>query len=144
MICPDANLLIYAYTPQERFHNASRTWLEDILSGTETVGLPNISVHAFMRVQTDPRGRSPVTFQQAAETVDSWLALPHVRILYPGDAHWHLYQGLAAEAGIRGTDLTDAAIAAIAMEHGGTIHTNDRDFARFPNLRCHYPLAAAK
>jgi toxin-antitoxin system PIN domain toxin len=143
MIVPDANLLIYAYSPADPFHEASRLWLEDILSGSEAVGIPSISIHAFMRVQTDRRGRSPVSFQQAAETVDTWLNLPHVRILYPGDRHWILFQQLASQARMTGTDLTDAAIAAIAQEHGGTVHTNDGDFARFPNLSWHNPLTTS-
>jgi toxin-antitoxin system PIN domain toxin len=117
--------------------------LETILSGGEPVGLPTISVHAFMRVQTDLRGHSPVTFAHAAATVDSWLTLPHVRILYPGARHWLLFQQLCSDIRISGTQLTDAAIAAIALEHGGTVHTNDRDFARFSNLRWHNPLTTS-
>lgn len=143
MISPDANLLLYAYAPADHRNKASRDWLEGILSASETVGFPVLSLHAFVRLVTHPNtpGRS-MTLEQATNTVDSWLALPHVRILYPGDAHWGLYQRLASQANLRGSGLTDAAIAAIALEHGGTIHTNDRDFARFPNLPCHYPLQA--
>jgi toxin-antitoxin system PIN domain toxin len=141
MIAPDANLLIYAYTPKDPFHEASRVWLEDILSGTEPVGIPVISVHAFMRIQTDLRGRTPVTVAHAASTVDSWLALPHVRILYPGDRHWSLFQHLCSQVRITGTQLADAAIAAIAQEYGAVVHTNDRDFARFPGLRWANPLS---
>jgi toxin-antitoxin system PIN domain toxin len=140
MIAPDANLLIYAYTPQDSFHKSSRKWLEEILSGAEPVGIPIISIHAFMRVQTDLRGRNPATFAQAAAAVDSWLELPHVHVLYPGDRHWVLFQQLCSHVKIRGTQLTDAVIAAIAQEYGATVHTNDRDFARFPGVRWHNPL----
>ena len=35
---------------------------------------------------------------------------------------------------------TDAMIAAHADEHGGELHTADRDFSRFPTTRCRYPL----
>jgi predicted nucleic acid-binding protein len=31
-------------------------------------------------------------------------------------------------------------LAALAIEHGATLCTNDRDFARFPGLRVEYPL----
>jgi predicted nucleic acid-binding protein len=31
-------------------------------------------------------------------------------------------------------------IAAITMEYGGELQTNDRDFARFPGLRWRNPL----
>jgi toxin-antitoxin system PIN domain toxin len=138
MIAPDANLLIYAYTPKDPFHKASRAWLEDILSGTEPVGIPILSIHAFMRVLTHPRAAVP--FRQAAAAVDSWIDLPHVRILYAGDQHWMLYQQLCSQLRVGGTQLTDAAIAAIALEYGAIIHTNDRDFARFPEVRWHNPL----
>jgi predicted nucleic acid-binding protein len=30
--------------------------------------------------------------------------------------------------------MTDAALAALAIEHGATLCTTDRDFARFPAL----------
>ncbi len=138
MIAPDANLLIYAYTPKDPDHRASRAWLEDILSGTEPVGLPILSIQAFMRVQTHPRAAVP--FKQAAATVDSWLALSHVRILYPGDRHWLIYKQLCSPIRIGGARLTDAAIAAIAIEYGAVVHTNDGDFARFPGVRWHNPL----
>jgi len=84
-----------------------------------------------------------MTLQETTAAVDSWLALPHVRILYPGDDHWIIYKRLASQANMSGADLSDVAIAAIALEYGGTIHTNDRDFDRFLNLPCHYPLATA-
>lgn len=138
MIAPDANLLIYAYTPRDLNHHASRAWLEDILSGTEPVGLPILSIQAFMRVQTHPRVAIP--FKQAAATVDSWLALPHVRILYPGDRHWLIYKQLCSLIRIGGTQLTDVAIAAIALEYGAVVHTNDSHFARFTGVRWYNPL----
>jgi predicted nucleic acid-binding protein len=84
----------------------------------------------------------PPSFRQVTEVIDSWLALPHVRILYPGDRHWGLLQQLGADTRASGNFITDAAIAAIAIEHGATIHTNDRDFARFPGLRWENPLQA--
>jgi len=34
----------------------------------------------------------------------------------------------------------DAHLAALAVEHGATLCTTDRDFARFPRLRVHDPL----
>jgi len=138
MIAPDANLLIYAYTRKDPFHQASRIWLESIFGGTETIGIPILCIHAFMRVQTHPS--SGIAFQQAAATVDSWLELPQVRILYPGEEHWDLFQQLCSRLRIGGTQLTDAAIEAIAIEHDAVIHTNDRDFARFPGLRWINPL----
>jgi uncharacterized protein len=141
MIAPDANLLIYAYAPYDPFHRASREWLEKILSETEPVGIPIQSIWAFMRVQTHPRSRSgALTFQQTAEIVNSWLAQPHVRVIYPGDRHWSILQDLAAEVHLNGAQITDATIAATAHEYGAVVHTNDRDFARFHGFRWFNPL----
>jgi predicted nucleic acid-binding protein len=36
--------------------------------------------------------------------------------------------------------VTDAALAALAIEHGATLCRTDRDFARFPGLRTISPL----
>jgi hypothetical protein len=36
----------------------------------------------------------------------------------------------------------DAHLAALAIEHGATLATTDRDFSRFPGLRSIDPLAA--
>jgi predicted nucleic acid-binding protein len=41
----------------------------------------------------------------------------------------------------RGGDLTsDAHVAALALEHGGTVYSQDADFARFPGVRWIDPL----
>jgi len=141
VIAPDANLLIYAYAPHDPNHVASRKWLEETLSGSEPVGIPVHSIHAFLRVLTNPRSTSvPMNFAQTAEVVNSWLAMPQVCILYPGDRHWELLQRFGAQVKLNGAQITDAAIAAIAVEYGAVIHSNDRDFARFPGLRWVNPL----
>jgi predicted nucleic acid-binding protein len=72
--------------------------------------------------------------------MDSWLSLPQVLLLNPGDRHWVLLRGLSEQLRLSGVQVTDAAIAAIAIEYGAVIHTNDRDFARFPGLRWVNPL----
>jgi hypothetical protein len=37
--------------------------------------------------------------------------------------------------------IMDAHLAALAIEHGATLATTDRDFTRFPGLRILNPLA---
>jgi toxin-antitoxin system PIN domain toxin len=141
LIAPDANLLIYSYNPAAALHEKSRQWMQDAFSSSEPVGIPILSVHAFLRFVTHPNHlRRPANFAEAAGTINSWLALPHVRILYPGDRHWQLLQRLSEQVRLSGAQITDAAIAAIAIEYGAVVHTNDRDFARFPGLRWVNPL----
>ena len=40
-------------------------------------------------------------------------------------------------------EVTDAALAALAMENGGVLYSTDRDFRRFPGLKLRNPLDAA-
>jgi len=43
--------------------------------------------------------------------------------------------------GVGANLTTDAHIAALAIEHGYTVYSNDTDFARFAALRWKNPLA---
>ena len=71
----------------------------------------------------------------ATAYVESWLAQPNTTVLVPTSRHWSLLRSLL-EATRLGADLTtDAHIAALAIEHGYLVCTNDSDFGRFPSLR---------
>lgn len=143
MILVDANLLLYAYDSTAEQHEAARAWLERTFSGSEPVRLPWVSVLAFVRIGTNARAlKRPLELSEAIEIVSSWLARPNVAVLNPGDGHWALLARLAPDAQARGPLFTDAHLAALAIEHGATLATNDRDFARFDGLRIENPLAA--
>jgi uncharacterized protein len=58
----------------------------------------------------------------------------------PGERHWEILRELLADGQCYGPLVTDAVLAALAMEHGAELCTNDRDFSRFPNLRVVNPL----
>ena len=45
-------------------------------------------------------------------------------------------------SGREGNLITDAHLAALAIEHGLTLCSTDGDFARFPRLQWRNPLAA--
>jgi predicted nucleic acid-binding protein len=47
------------------------------------------------------------------------------------------------EGHVSGRSVTDAEIAAVTIEYGGELQTNDRGFARYPGLRWNNPLAKA-
>ena len=58
-----------------------------------------------------------------------------VRRIEPGPRHWTIFRDLVLATGIRGSDTTDAYLAALAMEHGCEWWTKDGGFSRFPGLR---------
>jgi uncharacterized protein len=142
MIVLDANILLYAYDVDSPSYQAASSYLEKILSAPEPVGIPLQSISAFLRISTQ-RGalRAPYTVQEAVAFVDEWIALPQVRLLAGGDRHWAILKRMLLEGHASGRSVTDAEIAAMTIEYGGELQTNDRGFARYPGLRWNNPLA---
>lgn len=143
MILVDANLLLYAYHPRAEQHAASRAWLEAMLGGPELVRFAWLTLWAFLRISTNPRVfERPLSPSEAGAAISSWLAQPGAGILEPGERHWEILRGLMREGQTVGPLVMDAVVAAIAVEHGATLCTTDRDFTRFPGLKCINPIAA--
>jgi toxin-antitoxin system PIN domain toxin len=141
MILIDANLLLYAYNKNAEHYEASRDWLEAVLSGSQLVRFAWVSIWAFVRIATNARiFTKPLTVAQAESIVSSWLAQPIVGILHPGERHWEILGQLLKRGQASGPLVMDAALAAIAIEHGATLHSCDRDFLRFPNLTWRNPI----
>lgn len=142
MIVPDLNLLLYAYDASSPFHARARDWWRTCLSGTEAVGLTHAVVFGFVRVGTSARVyQDPWTLAEASAHVRAWLARRAVRLLLPDVDHVERVLDLLHSAGSAGGNLvTDAQIAALALQHDADVHTADRDFMRFKGLRCRFPL----
>lgn len=145
MILIDANLLLYAYHPQAAQHQTSKAWLETTLRGPELVRFAWITLWAFLRIGTNPRVfEHPLSVAEAENIVSSWLAVPAAGILEPGERHWDILRGLMRDGQTAGPLVMDAVVAAIALEHGATLCTTDRDFARFPDLKWTNPLVTSR
>jgi predicted nucleic acid-binding protein len=71
---------------------------------------------------------------QAFTVVEHWIANPAARILHPTARHGAILRRLLMAAGTAGNLTTDAHLAALAIEHGGTVGSFDRDFERFPGV----------
>ena len=144
MILIDANLLLYAYHPRAQQHDASRAWLEATLSGRELVRFAWLTLWAFMRIGTNPRVfEQPLSTSEAEAAISSWLAQPTAGLLEPGERHWEILRDLVREGQATGPLFMDAVLAAIALEHGATLYSTDRDFSRFSGLKWTNPIAAS-
>jgi uncharacterized protein len=142
VIVLDANILLYAYGTASPHHEKARIWLAEAFSGGETVGLPWLSLAAFLRVVTNPRVPGfRCSAEEASRVIDEWLEQPHVRLLVPGDQHWLIFRQMITEGQATGPLVTDAQLAAMTIEYGGVLYTTDQDFARFPGLRWTNPLS---
>ena len=141
MILPDVNLLIYAVDETSAFHSGAKTWWDGALSSSQIVGLCYPSMLGFIRLVTNRRVfASPLSITEALEYVDSWLTQPNTTIVVPTPRHWPLLRALLESTEFGATLTTDAHIAALAIEHGFTVYSNDTDFGRFDNLRWINPL----
>jgi toxin-antitoxin system PIN domain toxin len=141
VILADANLLLYAYNTTAEQHKKSRTWLEEVLAGPDLVRFSWLTLWAFVRIATNARiFEIPLSLPQAEAAISSWLAQPVAGILEPGERHWDILRQLLRDGQTTGPLVMDAVLAAIALEHGATICTTDRDFSRFPGLKWTNPL----
>jgi predicted nucleic acid-binding protein len=77
----------------------------------------------------------------ATEYVSAWLGRPNVTHLAPGPRHLEIAFSLLRDVGTGGNLTTDVQLAAFALEYDASMCSNDTDFARFPGLRWHNPLA---
>jgi len=134
VILVDVNLLVDATMTAARDHPAARSWLEGRLSATAKVGLPWVAITGFVRVTGQPRAwERPLPVVDALEIVGSWLAQPCAWIPEPGPRHLDLLGGLLGpQPAVR--LVTDAHLAAIAIEHGLELCSRDRDFSRWAEL----------
>lgn len=143
MIVVDVNILVYAYNEHARQHVPARTWLQAAFSGPEPVGLPWAVIHGFLRLVTDARVTgSPLRLDAAMAIVDEWRVGPSVRVIDPGTRYWGILGQLGRRTDVRGPFVSDAHLAALAIENDAILYTADRDFRRFTGLRVVDPTAA--
>lgn len=141
MILPDANLLLYAEDTLSPRHEAARAWWDEQLSNINPVCLCWPVLGAFIRITTNARlHQRPLTLEEAVERVTSWFAQPCVKIIHPTEFHWAIFQKQLREASAQGNFVSDAHLAALAIEHACTLYSTDRDFARFPSLKWKNPM----
>jgi len=136
---PDANLLLYAIDPSARHRDAARSWLEEALSGPETVGFAWSALLAVVRLSTNPAVfEPPLDVDTALDLVDGWLQPRGAAVLHPTERHPQVLRSLLSGAGAAGNLVSDAHLAAIAIEHGATLATFDGDFHRFGGLKLEF------
>jgi uncharacterized protein len=141
MILVDANLLLYAEDSLSEHHQAARTWWDAQLSGAEPICLSWPVLTAFIRIGTNVRlHRRPLTLGEALERVQSWFDQPCVRIIHPGEQHWAIFQVMLRDGKAIGSLVSDAHLAAMAVEHNCILQSTDVDFARFKGLKWNNPI----
>ncbi len=145
MILPDLNLLLYAYNPTVPHYAEAHRWWTAAINDNELIAMPHEVLFGVVRIATNPRlGEASVSLSEAREVVETWLDLPQLRVVTPSDRHFARVMKLMETAMASGAILSDAILAAYAIEHRARLCTNDADFSRFPGLEWENPLQGVK
>ncbi len=142
MILVDANILLYAEDSLHPRNQQARAWWDGQLSQTKPVCLCWTVLSAFIRIGTNPRVFDhPLSLEQAVSRVQTWLDQPCTRVVRPTERHWTIFQQMLADGQAVANLVTDAHLAALAIEHGCELASTDSDFSRFPKLKWSNPLS---
>lgn len=109
-------------------------WHSNRLSLGDDLGLPS-SEHKFPHL-AKATGDSTGTGGGTA-----MAQLSHRADRRTGPRHWNILDRLILESKVNGAKISDAVLAALAMEYGAALASTDQDFRRFPTLRWINPLA---
>ena len=137
MKLPDINVLVYAFRRDSTQHLVARSWLQRTVDEPGRFGVSKLALAGVARILSNPRGPgNPTPISEAFSFCDGLLAQPNCEVVEPGERHWQIFRDLCLETGTRGADTTDAWYAALAIEWGCEWVTFDRDFLKFPGLKC--------
>lgn len=136
MILLDTSVVVASHREDHLAHGIAAPWFERLVEDGGRFGVPVGVWGSFLRIVThrgvfDPPTPRDDAFAFAAAAV----AQPAHHPLEPGPRHLELLRRVCDDADATGKLVPDAVLAAIALEHGATVATLDRDFARFSTVR---------
>lgn len=141
MLIADVNVLVYAFRPGSHRHAEYKEWLESALTGPETFGVSELALSGFVRIVTHHRiYPDPDTTESALDFCSQVLDAPAAVAARPSARHWSIFVELCRATSARANLVPDAYHAALAVDHGATLVSTDRGFARFPGLRHIHPM----
>jgi hypothetical protein len=145
MFLLDANVLIYAFRRDSPFHDPCYAWLRTALAGDEPVATTGLVELAFLRITTLPSlGKAASPPGDAFEFLNALRRNPMAVRIEPGRTHDEILARLCAQFRLRGNDINDAYLAALALEHDAALVTADQDFRRFPDLALVDPISSSQ
>ncbi len=77
---------------------------------------------------------------EATSYIRDWLDITTVTIADESPDHWERLLEVLTQTGWRGKNVSDASLAALALCHGATLASCDRDFAQVEGLDWTDPL----
>jgi toxin-antitoxin system PIN domain toxin len=145
MMLVDANILLYAEDQLSPQHELAKEWWDEQLSGSYPVCLCWTVISAFIRIASNSRVfENPLSAKEATARVQGWFEQPCVRLIQTTGRHWEIFQQMLNDGQALGNLVTDAHLAALAIQHGCELISTDADFARFPRVKWRNPLKSKR
>jgi toxin-antitoxin system PIN domain toxin len=131
----DVNVVVAAYREDLPQHKLISAWLDDLARQHEPFTVPHVVWASFVRLVTNRRiFDPPSSLREALAFVDAVCARSNHALVAPGPRHLELLRRVCEDADAIGDLVSDAVLAAIALEHGCIVASLDRDFARFSSI----------
>ncbi len=136
MLVPDVNVLLNATNEHSETHEVASSWLEMAANGTESLGVADLVLSSYVRIVTNPKLETLVrSANDAFAQCEEIRRMPAYVPLKESPTHWDIFRALVLESGVAGPHISDAYLAAFAVENNATFVTFDRGFHRFPGLK---------
>lgn len=136
----DANVLIYAFRDDTAPHVAVAAYMNALVNGDRTFGIPELSLSAVVRVVTQKPWTPPSPARRALDFCAALQSSPRCVVVQPSERHWEVFDRLCRASGATGKLVADAYLAAYAIDRDDEWVTLDSDFKHFPGLRWRNPL----
>jgi len=143
VIALDTNILVHAHRRDASLHDKAFALVKQLAESRAPWGICYHGLVEFYGVATR-RGlwETASTPTQAFDQIDAWRESPGLRLLHDTEDCPDLLKELALNGTVTGGMIHDARIVSCCLSHGiDELWTVDRDFSRFPRLRCRNPLA---
>jgi hypothetical protein len=138
----DVNILIPIHRSDHPDHAVMMNYFEQLRRERLPFGVPELVLSSVVRIVTSASSFKPrlSTTDEAFNFAADILASPKCLLVRPAESHWRIFESLARRVRARGKLVPDAYLAALAIDQGFELITNDADFACFPGLIWRRPL----
>ena len=136
MILWDVNLWVYAFRQDCPYHIDSKKIFQEGLTGrNQFLFSPQIAA-SFLRLVTNPKiFIEPSQLDEAWAFVDVLKDLPNARFAEVDEMAFGIFKHLSLIHTVKGNEVPDILLAALAIRYDAVLVTADRGFSRFRELQ---------
>lgn len=136
MILFDVNVLLHALRADSARHRQATDLLQRSLQSGETVAWHPLLGAAVIRIATNARVHvNPNSLDECLSFIDALTSCDAVTTILESDTFWRDFAAILTTHGIKGPQVSDAYLAALAIENDATIISSDRDFRNYEGLK---------